>query len=118
MTPEQMEVKLRKYETQLKAFKVVLERLQSQLENKSDSSDVGRIKSSIENLIQDNSSLINDNKEKLSKVILPSETRFYLEGSEIQDFQANFNKLKAMMIQFEKLYKNLVSYASNLNLSS
>ena len=115
LTPEQIEIKIRQLETKIKAFQVTLERLQADINNKISSSDLSRTNNELRGLIQDNSKLINNNVEKLSKVILPEETRFYLEGSEVQDFQSNFNKLKAMMVNFEKLYKNLVSYATNLN---
>lgn len=73
-------------------------------------SDLQRSEQSMLNLIRDYSQVVANLEIKLSKVILPSDTKYYLEEGEAEEFRANFAKLKAMIARFEVLYKNLVSY--------
>lgn len=63
--------------------------------------------------IDNNSSLMRKLEDKLSKITLPEDTRYYLEESEVQDFRANFQKLSALMVDVESLYDNMVAYLAN-----
>ena len=109
-TNEQLENKILVLETKIKGIIVTIERIASDLVSKSSGADLSRLDSQLRELITDVSSTVNNLDAKLTKVILPEETRYYLEEGEVTSFQSNFNKLKSMMIQFEKLYNNLVAY--------
>jgi uncharacterized protein YukE len=109
-TIDQLENKVLNLETKIKGIQISLERIISELTSKASSTDLSREDSQIRELITDVSKTVSELDAKLAKVLLPEETRYYLEGSEVESFQSNFNKLKAMMIQFDKLYKNLVAY--------
>jgi len=65
-------------------------------------------------MIVNQGKLINRMEEKLAMVSLPSDTKHYLEQQEISDFRSTFNKLKAMMVQIEQLYKNITAYTANI----
>lgn len=75
--------------------------------------DLKRSESAVQELIKKNSDAVQGLEVRLSKVLLPDETRYYLETGEIDEFKATFAKLKAMMAKFETLYKNLVAYTVN-----
>lgn len=114
---EQIEAKILRLETQMRGLQQQINDLVSDLNAKAYTSDLRRSEKLLESLINDNSKLIGTLEERLSKVILPEETRYYLEDGEVKQFQANFNKLRAMMSSFEKLYKNLVAYSSSIQYS-
>jgi septal ring factor EnvC (AmiA/AmiB activator) len=113
-TIDQLEVKVKNLETKIQGLSTIVNKLNTDLLLKSNATDLNRIRAELYELINDNSELISKIDEQLAKVILPEDTRYYLEESEVSDFQSNFNKLKAMMIQFDRLYKNLVAYEANL----
>lgn len=113
-TVETLDTKLKTFETQLKGFAEKLAKLEADMTSKSNTADLNRLESVLRGLITDNATLISANEQKLAKVILPEETRYYLTEGEVATFQSNFNQLKAMMTAFEKLYKNLVSYSTKL----
>jgi len=64
-------------------------------------------------LINSNAQNIRDIEEKLSKITLPDDTRYYLEESEVQDFRSNFQKLNALMVDVRNLYDQMVAYLAN-----
>lgn len=117
LTTEQMDAKIMKLETQVRGLQEQINKLTSTLTSKAYTSDLRRTERALQALINDNSKLISSIEERLSKVILPEETRYYLDEGEVAQFQANFNKLRAMMSSFEKLYKNLVAYSSSMRSS-
>ena len=92
-----------------------VERLNEDLNSKVNIPDMERSIEELRDLIRTTSITVNKLEEKLAKVILPEETRFYLTGDEVLNFQSNFNTLKAMMNKFDKLYKNLVNYQLKAN---
>lgn len=79
-------------------------------------SDLGLSEKRLKTLTSNNGELINEIQQKLSLVVLPNDTRFFLEQSEIEDFRNNFQKLVAMIADVEILYKDMVSYVSNATL--
>ena len=109
-TIDQLENKILNLEVKIKGIQSLLERTIADLSSKSSNADLSREDFTIRELISDVSKTVSELDSKLAKVILPEETRYYLEEGEVETFQSNFNKLKAMMIQFEKLYKNLVAF--------
>lgn len=76
-------------------------------------SDLARSEATLDSKIKDAAELIVTLEEKLGKISLPNDTRYYLEESEVANFRSNFNKLLAMLTSFEQLYKNLVAYSVN-----
>lgn len=112
LTTEQMETKLVALERYIAGLQEQMNKLKTDLEARALTSDLRRTESLLRDLIRDNSRLINTIEQRLSKVILPEETRYYLDQGEVEQFQSNFNQLRAMMAAFDKLYKNLVAYAS------
>lgn len=75
--------------------------------------ELGLTEKTLKTLINNNGELINELQQKLALVILPDDTRFFLEKSEVEDFRSNFQKLAAMMADVEQLYKDMVAYLAN-----
>jgi hypothetical protein len=115
LTNEQIEAKLNAINNRLLGLTTNLERTNAELLNKTNNSALNRTSEELRELIRQTAIDVNTLNEKLGKIILPEETRMYLDAGEVQDFQSNFNALKAMMVKFDKLYKNLVAYTSNLD---
>jgi hypothetical protein len=115
LTNDQIQAKLNSFEQKLQGIIVILERTNAELLNKITSSTLNRTNEELRELIRVNAEEIGRLNEKLSKVLLPEETRFYLEAGEVEAFQSNFNTLKAMMVKLEKLYKNIIAYNANLS---
>ncbi|MCK9428880.1 MAG: hypothetical protein M0R17_02565 [Candidatus Omnitrophica bacterium] len=114
LTTEQIEVKLNNLDQKIKGVVVLIERLSSDISAKTNITDLNRNVSELRDLIKDNATFIGSLEEKLAKIILPEETRYYLNEGEVSSFQSNFNTLKAMMNKMDTLYKNIVNYQSNL----
>lgn len=118
LTTEQIEARLNSIDIKIKGLILQLDRISAELNGKSNITDFNRTIREIEELIKSNAIVIQALEEKLSKVLLPKETRFYLEEGEVSNFQSNFNTLKAMMTKLDKLYKNLIAYQANLTSGS
>lgn len=108
-----LETKVRSLEIIIRGLQEKIDELEKDLQARTYSSELIRTTKSLKALIKDNSELINDLEQKLSKIILPEETRYYLEEGEVAQFQSNFNRLRAMMVSFQKLYDSLVAYTSS-----
>jgi uncharacterized protein YukE len=117
LTTEQIASKFNNIDLKLEGFKNQLERMNNDLSNKANLTDLSRGLEELKELIRSTASTVQQLEQRLSKVLLPEETRMYLAEGEVQSFQSNFNALKAMMTKFDKLYKNLVAYNSNLTQS-
>jgi hypothetical protein len=115
MNDTQVEAKLKNLETQLKGTQEQIKILRADIESKVYTSELRRTEAILRNLISDCNSLITNLEDKLAKVILPAETRYYLDQGEVSQFQSNFNQLRAMMANFTQLYNNLVAYTSSQN---
>lgn len=115
LTTEQISTNFNILDIKIQGVAVQLERLASNLANKANLTDLSRAVEEIRELIRETASTVQSLEQKLSKVILPEDTRLYLAEGEVQSFQSNFNALKAMMTKFDRLYKNLVAYQSNSN---
>jgi uncharacterized protein YukE len=113
-TLDTLENRVINIEKSIKGLTVILEKYGREITSKASSTDLSREVNQLRELISSTAGTVNDLQAKLAKVILPEETRYYLEGNEVESFQSNFNKLKAMMTQFEKLYRNLVAYEAKL----
>jgi len=79
--------------------------------------DLSRSEANIRSELKVVSTLVNKMEEKLSQVVLPADTRYYLDEADVSSFRSNFAKLLAMISDFEALYKNLVAYSISSNSS-
>lgn len=113
LSTNQLEAKIMALETKVKGLQSQINTLNTKLQGKANTSDLRGTEVIFKNLIKDNSSLIGDLEQKLAKVVLPENTRYYLEQGEVSQFQSNFNQLRAMMTSFRKLYDNLVAYTAS-----
>ena len=114
LTTQQIASKFNNIDLVLKGITIQLERLNTDLSNKANLTDLSRGLEELRELIRSTASTVQVLEQKLSKIILPEDTRLYLAEGEVQSFQSNFNSLKAMMTKFDRLYKNLVAYQSNV----
>ena len=73
---------------------------------------------SIENLVNDINEALATIENKLAKVFLPADTRFFLEESEITDFRNNFRQLRALTADLEKSRQSFIKLASRFNLTN
>lgn len=112
LTTTQMETKLAALEKYISGLQQQINDLETNLGARALSTDLRRTETLLRNIVRDNSRLITTMENRLSKVILPEETRYYLDQGEVEQFQSNFNKLRAMMSKFEKLYNSLVAYTA------
>lgn len=117
-TNEQLTNELKVLRTKVEALQDLLAELKQDINSRPQLSDIARSEASLNGKINDNAELINDLETRLSTVIVPEDTRYYLSQSEVADFRSNFAKLLAMISTFDALYKNLVAYSANLESST
>lgn len=117
-TIEQLETRINKLSSDQTAIKDQLNKITTNLNTKIDNSDLLRNVEELRGLINDCNTTIAMLENKLSKVILPEETRYYLKEGEVSSFQSNFNTLRAMMSNLDQLTKNIISYQTNLSNSN
>lgn len=77
-------------------------------------SSVSEIQSSIDG-INTNVTAI---EAQLQKVTLPSDTRYYLEESEITDFRNHFRQLRSMMGELERSRQAFIRLAARYNMTN
>jgi len=73
----------------------------------------GQLKTSeanTKNIINQNSIVINDIQQQLQTISIPSDTKYYLSNTEIEDFRTNYQRLLAMMTDADNMYKALIAY--------
>lgn len=76
------------------------------------------------NLKDINDNITNINKSistienKLQKITLPEDTRYYLQESEITDFRNHFRQLRSMMSDLEKSRQAFIRLASRYNMTN
>ena len=73
---------------------------------------------SIENDVADAQSAISQIDEKMVRISLPPDTRYYLEESEITDFRSNFRKLRTFMSDVERSRQSMVRLLARYNLTN
>ncbi len=112
-TNEQLTLELQQLRTTVTGLQVSVAELTQNTNSRVMMSDLVRSETNLDNKIKDLAELISKIEQKLAKISLPDDTRYYLEESEVADFRSNFNKLLAMLTSFEQLYKNLVAYSVN-----
>jgi DNA repair exonuclease SbcCD ATPase subunit len=112
-TNEQLSLEITQLRVTVAALQASIVELTQNTNSRVMLSDLSRSETNLNNKIKDLSEMIVKIEEKLAKISLPDDTRYYLGESEIADFRANFNKLLAMLTSFELLYNNLVAYSVN-----
>ena len=112
LTDQQIQTKLNSLEKSIINLQNSVALLQDDIISRTRVSDLVSVKTELLNIITGNAKIASDLEIRLAKVLLPEETRFYLEEGEVEAFKSNFSKLKAMLSRFEQLYNNLVAYTS------
>jgi len=112
-TNEQLTLELQQLRTVVTGLQLSVAELTQNTNSRVMMSDLARSETNLNNKIKDLGEMIVKIEEKLAKISVPDDTRYYLEESEIADFRSNFNKLLAMLASYEQLYKNLVAYSVN-----
>lgn len=103
--------KLVAIENQIAILKKEINNIQQMVSGKASRSNLLVTEKDINGKIRDLSDIVNKLDQKLTKIKLPEDTKFYLETVEIETFRSNMKQLLAMMASFEKLYQNLVAYS-------
>lgn len=114
LTDAQISAKLNAMESQISDLQDTIATMQDDIDSRLQLSELQTTSLELQELIRDNANAINSLQRRLAKILLPDETRYYLEAGDVETFKSNFSKLKAMMSKFEQLYNNLVSYATQL----
>jgi len=109
-----LENKLKNIESDVKTIKAQIDNLQKLFGSCMTSSDLNLSENVLRQLINTNNKSISIINQKLSTIVLPESTKYYLEQSEIDSFRGNFQKLIAMMSEIERMYDAIVAYTSNL----
>lgn len=68
--------------------------------------------------IDDMETSILELETKMQKISLPTDTRYYLEESEITDFRNHFRQLRVMMSDVEKSRQAFIKLASRYNMTN
>lgn len=112
-TNAQLTTELARIESTLKGMSQSIANLKDDVESKICISDLNRKITSVKDSINTLAKTVSNLENKLSKVYLPDDTRYYLEQTEVADFRNSQTKLLAMMADFDKLYKSLVAYTTS-----
>ena len=110
-TVTQLEEKLNALLTKVDGLYSIYGTLQQDTNSRVRLSDLTTSEDNMTTILNSQGQSIADIEKKLAKILLPEDTRYYLEEGEVGDFKSNFAKLKAMLAKFEALYKNLVAYS-------
>lgn len=114
LTDSQISLKLNTLEKSISDLQFNISKLTDDISSRTMLSDLALQEAELRQLISDNSKLIVNLERRLAQVLLPEDTRYYLEEGEVNAFKSNFSQLKAMMTRFERLYNNLVAKISTL----
>jgi len=114
LTDSQIQIKLNILEKNISDISNLLSIMQDDINSRIHLSELSASAVELKSLISDNSNLIVNLQTRLAKVLLPDETRYYLEEGDVTSFKTNVSQLKAMMARFERLYNNLVAYSAQL----
>lgn len=114
LTNSQIQTKVNVLERNIADIQNSLKLISDNVDSKIHLSEIGRLRKELKTLIDSNSNLIVDIEQRLAKIKLPDETKYYLEEGEVESFKNNFSQLKAMLSRFERLYNNLVAYGAQL----
>lgn len=112
---DQVLVRLKNVEQNVNTLANIVATLERQLKTMVSKSDMINSEEATRLLTTANAEEIRKINTKLATIVLPEDTRFYLETSEVEAFKANFNRLQAMLAEVQALYKNVVAFTVNSN---
>ena len=99
-----------------------IENRMTDLENKTNifltKSDIQNSLNEMTDAIAATNTAINEIEQKLNKIKLPEDTRFFLKESEVSDFRINFRKLRTMMSELERTRQAFIRLAARFNLTN
>lgn len=72
----------------------------------------------INNTVNDINEALATIENKLAKVFLPADTRFFLQESEITDFRNNFRQLRALSADLERSRQAFIKLSARFNLTN
>lgn len=72
----------------------------------------------VNDTISDLNKAIGDIENKLKKITLPEDTKYYLEESEISNFRKNFRQLRVMMTEVENSRQAMIKLLARYNLTN
>lgn len=99
-----LESRIKTLETNIKAYV-----LKSDL-----SSGTADLRDSVDSL----NAAVQDIETKLQKIVLPEDTRLYLQESEVADFRAHFRQLRALAAEVERSRQAMIRLMSRFNLTN
>jgi predicted nucleic acid-binding Zn-ribbon protein len=104
--------------TQLTGLENRIQDMEDQLSVYVTSSDLQSYLNDINSTMNDYNDALSDLENRLAKVVLPTDTRYFLTESEITDFRDNFRKLRIMMSEVEKSRQSMIRLLSRYNLTA
>jgi len=116
MTNLEVSNKITKLEQAMIALNDKIITLENKLVRYATQGQLKQSESNTKNIINQNSILINDLQIKLETVSIPTDTKYYLSTTEIEEFRNNYQTLIAMMTDADKLYQSIISYVSQFKL--
>lgn len=111
---QELNNRLVRMEQAIKGLEFAISKLAQDMSKYATQGQLKTSESNTKNIINRNSQAITSLQEKLNTISLPDNTKYYLRGSEIEDFRNNYRSLIAMMADAERLYQSLISYVANL----
>jgi len=81
-------------------------------------SDLSSEVSTLSDSISDLNAAITVMETKLQKILLPTDTRYYLETSEISNFRSHFRQLRAFMSEVDRTRQALIKLMARYNLTN
>ena len=72
----------------------------------------------VNDTISDLNKSIGDIENRLKKITLPEDTRYYLDESEITNFRKNFRQLRIMMTEVENSRQAMIKLLARYNLTN
>ena len=111
VTNDQLVQSVNNLTSKVESMIVAMGAMQKDINSRIRLSDLSRTETEFKSILNDQGKVIVDIEKKLAKITLPEETRYYLTETEVGNFKSDFSKLKAMLVKFETLYKNVVSFS-------
>ena len=105
--------KLNSFELSLKELTIRVSKIEKDLENYVTQKSVQVYLQDTNNAVEDNSKAIRDLQIQVENIVLPDDTRYYLDQSEVEEFRKNYKIILSMIADIDEKYKALVAYTAN-----
>jgi len=105
--------KINVLEKNVSDINVAINKIISLLNSYVKTSDLVKSENSLLDDIKDLKTSISKLENKLSMIVLPNDTKYYLKQDEIQNFRNTVQQITAMMTSMEQLYTNVVAYTAS-----